>query len=334
MAAAQEHDPHAELRSKIMAKSLENSNQPGWGYFGLAGPLAIGDNSLGIGAKRKPPPADGEEPIRNIMAAPLKTGKTPDSYFSFSPPLASGDPYVDPFKVAYRKVEQIDPEAAFKPAGTTKFPLNKGLEYIPHMDTVKDPVAVKNQYKDYVPPRQILSQPGKKGGNGVYTPGVLFGHGEERKFPPHVPDDYDAPRKHRMKELQEHKAKLQEQPFRPADYGGGQFATHEELYHCDVPSHVPREVKKEVKPEVHEQSFRPPGPSKKGVLYGCMSPFPAHVPEPSPGGALRKPPPENDPPPAFRVGHPSLSCNPMPSVMTHSRNMRAERPSSYMRPIL
>mmetsp|Transcript_45980 Transcript_45980/g.109491 ORF Transcript_45980/g.109491 Transcript_45980/m.109491 type:complete len:332 (+) Transcript_45980:98-1093(+) len=326
--------PLAALRQKHLSESLARSNEPGWGYFGLAGPLAIGDNSLGVGATRKAPPADGEEPLRNIQAACLKTGKTPDSYFSFSPPLASGDPYVDPFKVAYRKLEQIDPEAAFKPAGLTKFPLNRGIEYIPHMDTVKDPHAVKNAYKDYVPPRNVLSVPTKKGGNGVYTPGVLFGYGEERKFPEHIPDDYDAGRKQRKKELEEHKSKLQELPFRPGDYGNRQFATHAELYHCDQPSHVPRDKQESPFAEMHEQKFRPGGPSKKGILYGCMSPFPPHIPEPSAGGALRKPPPETEPPPPFKVGHPNLSCNPMPSVVTNSRNMRAERPSSYMRPVL
>ena len=37
----------------------------------------------------------------------------------------------------------------------------------------------------------IITGPTKKGGGGVYTPGVLFGFDEERKFPEYVSDDYE-----------------------------------------------------------------------------------------------------------------------------------------------
>lgn len=41
--------------------------------------------------------------------------------------------------------------------------------------------------------RNLVTNPGKKGGGGLLTPGVLFGMDEERRFPLHVPDDYDYP---------------------------------------------------------------------------------------------------------------------------------------------
>merc|ERR1719181_1411582 len=171
--------------------------------------------------KKEPAPDSDGEPIRNIQTAPTRKGMHPHVFFSFAPPLCIDDPYVDPHSMVKRgKVWMIDPDAAFKPPGKVKVGGNKlGYEYVPHMDGVKDPKAVKEALADVLPLRQIYSNPTKKGGGGVLTGGVLFGFGEQGKFPEHVPDDYDSSKKLRKEELEQHKKLQQENPFKSGAYG-------------------------------------------------------------------------------------------------------------------
>jgi len=337
-AMVEAEDKHAEKRAAIFGASLETANTPGWGYFGLTGPLAIGDNSYAPKLVKKPPPEEeGAEPLRNMLTNPVKKGAATDVYFQFETPLALGDPYQDPGAINKKgKVWMLDPEAVFRPPGSIKRSTNKlGFEYIEHCDTAKDPKEVKEKYKDYMPPRQIYTAAAKKGGGGAYWQGLLFGWGEDRKFVEHMPDDYDAPKKLRAKELEEHRSKLQEMPFKGNDYGNKQFFNNTETFHYDIPTHIPRD-----KPpagtqwkDVHESAFRPSHPTKKGILKGLMGGIPEYIEDPVPSGAVRKPPAE-DGPPAFKNGLPNKVCNPMPSVVTNMRNMRNERPSSFMRPVL
>lgn len=337
---AMEEDPHKELRAKIFTESLQTSNEPRWGYFGIAGSLAIGDNSYAPRMVRKPKSDDQPSgPGPNMLTAPTKKGSAPDVYFQFETPLALGDPFVDPSaRLKKGPVVMLDPEAAFKPPGAVKQSVNKlGYEYVPHMDTAKDPKEVKEKYKDYMPPRQILTTPGKKGGGGVITAGVLFGWTEERRFIEHVPDDYDSAKKARRQELEEHKKKVQEQPFKGIDYGNKNFHPYQDVYGGfeGVPTHVPREPKPDnSKKYPHEAPFRPQNRLAKHLLDSLVGGVPEYVADPLPGGATRKPKVEGDVPPPFKNGLPRQVCNPTPSVTTLTRNMRAERPSSFMRPVL
>jgi len=333
-------DPHTELRAKVLTESLEISNAPKFGYFGFPGPLCIGDDSYAPRLMKRVPAteaADGE-PIRNIQTSTTKKGMHPNVFFSFAPPLCLDDPFVDSWhRVKGGKKWQIDPDCAFRPPGKIKQGGNKlGYEYVPHMDGVKDPHAVKEALAGVMPLRQIYSNPTKKGGGGVLTGGVLFGFGEERKpVGDHVPDDYDAAKKERTAELAYHKSKVQETSFRGMGYGNNNFANNEETFGCKEPSHIPRDpVPDKCKPYPHENAFRPSHPSKKGMLKGLMGGFPEFIPEPSPGGAIRKPPIEGEAPPAFRIGAPVHNFKPTPSVTTLTRNMRNERPASFARPLL
>jgi len=333
-----EDDHHALRRSQILTESLEVSNEPRWGYFGLAGSLAIGDNSYAPHATRRPPTENPDgEPICNMRTRPLIKGAGPDAYFRFETPLANGDEYQDPGILQKRgKVTMLDPEAPFRPPGKVKNYTHRApFPYVDHKDTLKDPKDVYQLHKDVMPARQIYTAPGKKGGGGVLTKGVLFGMDEERAFPEHVPDDYDAPRKRRLEDLEKHRAKLPEMPFKNMERGGNHFQDSESLYYYDIPTHVPKEPKEE--PEIkdlHEGNpFKPSQPGRKGLIHGSFS-FPEYMEDPVHGGATRKPPPDAEAPPAFRLGNPRTIPKPTPSVVSMTRNMRSERPSSFARPIL
>jgi hypothetical protein len=256
--------------------------------------------------------------------------------FSSETPLCVGDPYVDPSRRERKpKVIQVDPEASFKPPGMVKQSINKlGYEYEPHGSGARDPKEMYAKYKDATPLRNFVTAPLKKGGGGVLTPGVLFGCGEENRFPEHIPDDYDAAKKLRTKELEYHKTKLQETPFKGSAYGNGTFDTYQDAYHYDQPYGIPREPRPDnIQVAQHEAPFRPSNPSKKGY-NATMEPFPEHVPDPVPEPAKRKPKEEGEAPPAWRPGAPVLLSNPQPSVVTNTRNMRAENPARFARPTL
>jgi hypothetical protein len=329
-----------ELRAKILTESLEISNCPKFGYFGFPGPLCIGDDSYAPRLMKKAPAADANdsEPITNIKTSTTKKGMHPSVFFSFEPPLCVGDPYVDPSarEIAKNRVKMLDPDQPFRPAGKIKIGGNKlGYEYVPHMDGVKDPKAVKEALQDVLPLRQIYSNPTKKGGGGVLTGGVLFGWGEERKFPEHVPDDYDSAKKLRKEELAEHMKLTQENPFKSGAYGNNNFSSNNETFGCDVPTHVPRDpVPDKTKAYPHECEFRPAAPMKKGMLKGLLGGFPEHMPDPVREGFLMKKAKVEDAPPAFRIGAPITTQKPTPSVTTLTRNMRNERPASFARPLL
>jgi len=329
-------DKHAAKRTQILTESLTKSNEPGWGYFGVSGSLAIGDNSFAPKMIRAPPADDGGEPIWNMKTNPTLKGSTPHVYFKFETPLGLGDPYQDPGQINKKgKVVMLDPDCAFKPPGTVKFSTNKlGYEYVPHKDGYRDPIAMKAKYTDYMPPRQIYGGPLKKGGGGVYTKGVLFGFGEDQPFPEAIPDDYDAAKKQRLKELEEHHSKIQETPFKGMAYGNEHFQPNSEALHYDIPTHIPRDPVPDNRVNPHEVEFRPANPSKKGLVHGLMGGVPEYMPDPLPGGAGRKPPPPEDAPPAFKIGAPRQVCNPTPSVTCLTRNMRNERPAAFMRPSL
>jgi hypothetical protein len=331
-----QEDKHAEKRAKLLAASLEEANEPRWGYFGVTGSLAIGDNSYSPIVTRKPKDEEADtEPLRQIQTNPAKKGGGVDCYFSFETGVNLGDPYKDPAgMIKMGKVAQLDPEAAFRPPGAVRESVNKlGYEYMDHKDSLKDPKEVREKYRDYMPPRQILSNPAKKGGGGVITPGVLFGMSDERRFPEHVPDDYNNARKIRVKELEEHRAKLQEMPFRPRDYGYRNFSTNEEMFHVEGGSHIPRDkVPSKTQAVAHESPFRPANPSKKGVPESLMGGIPEYMPDP-PTVLTRKPKNDDEKAP-FKLNHPKGLMNPQSSVVCMQRNMRRERPTSFVRPSL
>lgn len=317
---------------------MAESNEPRWGYFGCSGSLAIGDNSYAPPKLRKPKDDEPAEPMPQIQCNPMKKGAATDIYFKFETSVNLGDPYQDPGTATKKgKVKMLDPDAAFRPPGKVRYAINKlGYEYVDHEASTKDAKDVKEKYKDYMPPKQILSNPAKKGGGGVLTPGVLFGMTEDRKFPEHMEDDYNAPRKLRLKELEEHRAKLQEMPFKGMEHGHKPFHPTGDVYHYDAPTHVPREPKTDsnVLKYAHENPFKPSNPTKKGVPNGLLGGFPEYIEDPIKAPTRRAPPADGEEKAPFKGCVPGKFTNPMPSVVTMTRNMRSERPSSFVRPSL
>jgi hypothetical protein len=337
-------DKLAEIRHKAHTESLDKSNLPRFGYFGFPGPLCIGDDSYAPRLVRKPKDeADEGEPIRNIQSAPCKKGNHPNVYFSFSPPLCLDDPYVDPHRREKKgKVVYVDGDDGdkFKPPGKIKTQVNKlGYDYVCHMDGVKDPKAVKEALAGVLPLRQIYTGPTKKGGGGVLTGGVLFGFDEERRLPKNMPEDYDSAKKARKKELDHHQALLEEQHpgerFKSMAYGNGNFSSNTETYGGATQTHIPRDPKPDnIIPYEHPAPFVPANPGKKGMLKGLMGGFPAHMPDPVPQTQARKKGDDEETKESFKLGFAARNPKPTPSVTTLTRNMRAERPASFARPLL
>jgi hypothetical protein len=348
-----DNDKHASLRATILEESMKNSMEPGallkWGYFGNINTLAIGDNSYSPPTIRKAKDDSDVNTTINITSRPNKGGRHPGDYFKFEQSHGVDDPYVDP-GAHYKpgKVEMLDPDAKFKPVRTVPKPVNKlGYEYIPHCDTAKDPKMVKEQYKE-TGPSNILCNPVKKGGPGVLTTGVLFGYrgtDDPGKFPEHLPDEYDGLKVERKNELKEHKDKVtkcHEVPFRQMAYGNNNFWIDSDVYNyrenAGVPTHVPRDkaaFDKHIKQYPHEAPMRPSNPSKKGIVYGLMGGKGAHeYIEDPPAPVVRKPKPADgeEPPPPFKGSNPRNLRHATSSIMTLSRNMRADRPSSFARP--
>jgi hypothetical protein len=362
MAAAE--DPLAERRCKILMESLDSAHEKKFGYFGISGPLCIGDNSMGIRLVRKPKDDSDDRPTHNMLTNPVKKGCGKDVYFSFAPPLCAekgSDPYVDPSKInAKGKVRHLADAPPFKPAratgqktfssvdregNITEFSTNKlGYAYVPHMDNVKNPKEIYEKYKGVLPPPNIKCQPLKKGGAGCLSAGVLCGYEDKDKerhaFPVWHAEPYDNARILRKKEIAEHKAKEQEKSFKGMCYGNEMFHPNSEVYHEVQPTHIPREPRPFVcKRAEHDRKFCPANPSKKGALLGTFDwtegeqqiPFPKWMPDP-PKETKRKPKEDGDKKPFAFGAAPVHMHNPMSSVVTNMRNMRNERPSAFARP--
>jgi len=328
-------------RARFLQESLEASQlvESRWGYFGLTGPLAIGDNSLGQRTQRMPPPADDAPPNHNVKTNPIKKGATVDVYFSFQNSICLDDPFIDRARREKKDaIWMLDPEAKFRPPGKVTYSTNKlGYEYKEHMTDAKDPKDTYAKYKDDPRPKNFYTMPGKRGGCGVLPPGVLFGNGEEgvRTVFEYVEDDYDSAKKIRCSELQDHRAKCAELPMRSRVYGNCAFQPDSEVYdNAGVPVGIPREMKDgNYNRYAHEMPFHPSNPMKKG-FNSCMQEFPAWMEDPIPHPKPKRADPDAPVVPAWRPCHPRAVANPMPSITCSTHNMRKERPASFMRPSL
>lgn len=323
-------DPVAleEKRKKILELSMASANEPRFGYFGFTSPLAVGENSKAPRFKKM---TEDEFRKPNILTNPSKKGMTLDTMFQFIQPLCIGDPYNESAGAVKRdKVKVREGEEQFRPAGAVKFNLSGGIEYIPSGEGTRqrhkiDPVIMPN----------IVTNPGRKGGAGTIVPGVLFGFGEERRFPEHVPDDYEIASKLKRAELKkETENKIHEQAFRGCGYGNGTFQNNVEAFHCEQPYGIPLpEQPSKTKVVAHEGAFRPVGNIKTGP-DGYLQPFPEWQPDPVPQPRRRAKDAVASDKESWKVGAPVEVSNPQPAVQMMQKNLRSEFPQSFQRPVL
>jgi len=198
-------------REQLFKESIENAGISKFGLFGYTPSLATGDDSLAPRAVRR---TEFKRP--GLMTNPPKCGQTAESFFSVHTPLCIGDTYVDPLKRTRKKNKPLrDDQIQFKPPGTIIRSTNiLGYEYS-EQGTGNMPGA-NGKRKENFALRNIGTGPAKKGGAGLLAPGVLFGFGDERKFPEHVPDDFDAIKKKKRQDWMVSRSKMHELPFKGA----------------------------------------------------------------------------------------------------------------------
>lgn len=323
-------------RAEIMAISMEVANEPRFGYFGYTSPLAVGEDS---GAPRSHKVTEDEFRKPNIQASTTKKGSTLDTLFLWYTPICVGDPYKARAGAVKRERAPLrEGQEPFHPAGASKFGLSGGIEWIPS--------AEKRERRQKVEPvllPNIVTGPSKRGGGGVYTPGVLFGFGEEgeRKWADWMPDDYNIASKLRREELKRiGEMKIHETGFKGCGYGNKTFDTIDVAYACAdkdgnlIPYGVPmpkQDANRHVKQAHHEMAWHPNGGIKTGHDACCM-PFPEWMPDPIPMPAKRKAGGDEKDRESWRVGAPSEQMNPSPAVQMLSMNLRRDFPKSFARP--
>lgn len=172
-----------------------------------------------------------------------------------------------------------------------------------------------------IAPRNVVTGPTKVGrvGKQVYFDGKI----------PYIEDDYNRPKQLASKELEYHKSKVQEQPFRQRVPGIPLFNSHKAVLGEDKP--MPPKAEPEAKPPAmeHDRPFKPSHPPREGYNK-TLAPFPTYMEEP-PKELKRKMKVEgSDEPPKFKPTH-NYKTRPTPSVATNLRNLKASFPSVFRR---
>lgn len=318
-------------RAEIMAESMEHACEPRFGYFGYTSPLAIGDNS---GQPLKSKFTNFKQP--NIQAHATKKGGTVDTYFWFITPMAVGDPYIMPKNRAMQPAVKLkDGEQPFRPGGLMQWGLSQGIVYggTGEGDGSRDSRKRQRVIPNIQP--NIVTSITKKGGGGVYTPGVLFGFGDNRAgLPEHIPDPFDIKSQLRRAEMKaERDSKIHEVGFRGCGYGNGTFSSSQESYKCDQPYGIPRELMKFEPAKVSHEMPMKLGQKVKTGHDACCSPYPEWMPDPIPMPRKRIHKGEKSDQEQWRVGAPSEHNNPQPAIQMIDRNLRREFPASFRRPV-
>jgi hypothetical protein len=252
------------LRGKILADTLNNTGMNRFGMFSFPPAGVWGDGNYTF-EKSKKLGQDGK-PItkpRGIFSHPTSTGKTPSSYFSDIGYTTVGDKYIDPASIERKyqlsKKKNNHHESEFKPAdGTKSDPFTIPYKHMTdHTETKKNYRGADGKVQ--CQPRNIVTNPAKKG-HGDSTIGHLI-DGKHK----HLPEPYDRRRELEAKEREEHKKKLQEQPFRSASHGGHNFAADKLTFGKDgkiLPAAKPKPESAAAK-KLHEAPFKPSNPSKE-----------------------------------------------------------------------
>ena len=178
---------------------------------------------------------------RNFTTKKCKTGRIDAVYLS-KPSYVSVE---DPFKKPIEKVFRSANEEGHKPTHDVKFKPAKHVRekyYKAPFDHMVDRVEVKKDYRDadgavITAPKNFYTYGPKQGETGK---ACYF-----NKFPEHVPDDYNYPKKVATEEMQAGKKLEQEKPFsqRARELRKGVFETDKSAY--DIHTEIPAKRKRE-----------------------------------------------------------------------------------------
>lgn len=251
----------------------------------------------------------------------MKAGKSPDVYFSHPEPLCNGDPFSDSIRDTYRH-DPKNVSAQFRSPGFgVHHGISKGITYVDQKTGYEDPKAIALFHKGRQSVRGIFTQPSK---SGKYLTQPSF-----------IADDYDNPRKLRRLEKEKEDMLMKGlPPFRGNSHGNRTFHGIQSTFGgaFSAPARPDDFRSKVPGAATHTSPFIPSNPSKKGTL-GSISKYPEYFKGQDnklPGFRPRIPrqPGMSD----WRYNHLMDYANPTPSVALNTRNLRSERPISFMRP--
>ena len=264
----------------------------------------------------------------NINTGPGKKGPAIDKVL-FSKPTYNclGEPFKEAGKAMMRGDDQeaiakAGHERAFRPAKHVRQPTNATYEHMQDRTHIKKNFRSEENPRDIeIGPANIKTNPIKKGQSGkqVYFGGKI----------PYMEDDYNRPKELAKKDIEYHKSKIQEVPFRQRVGKIDLFNSHKNVLGEDVP--IPHRPPKEKKAPLmeHDRPFRPTHPPRVGYNKTIGS-FPAYKEDP-PRQLKRKVPVDGEEEPAkFKPSH-NYKSRPTPSVATNLRNLKASFPSVFRR---
>eukprot|EP00742_Colponemidia_sp_Colp-10_P003249 GILJ01003459.1.p1 GENE.GILJ01003459.1~~GILJ01003459.1.p1 ORF type:complete len:325 (-),score=44.26 GILJ01003459.1:273-1247(-) len=313
-----------ETRKKILEESLKEGTRSRFGYFSFAPPLCIADDSV----DKKTPKRDMEKPIvLNFKANPPKQGMGPDAFFSLPASLAVGDKYEDPSRKERRyqleKNKLIKSDAPFRPSGCTKEPPSK-FEYIPVGPAARSKPPRLDDGSVPTGPRNFVTSPSKRGGNGVLTPGVLFS-----PYPEHLAEPYGVTKQLTSKDSKVAREKMPDQPFKGMSHGGKPFSEDKEIYHLDANGvRQARPASSPNRATHHDRPFYPSNPPRKG-LQSTLNKFPEYIPQGASSRARNASAAAGKDLAAWRPNHGGNLSKPDPSVACSLRNLKQDKPAAF-----
>ena len=260
---------------------------------------------------------------RNFTTKKAKTGRTDAVYFEKPSYVTIEDKYKEPIQAIMRE-EDGD---GHKKCHDHKFKPAKHVAeryYKASYEHMTDRVDVKKNYRDadggvIVAPRNFYTTPGKlaKDDNKSYF----------NKFPEHLPDDYNYPKKVARKEMEDGKKLEQDKPFSQRAKHTALFNKDKDIY--DVRTDIPAKPRKQEAPPpmVQEVAFKPAKPPRRG--YSCtLEKFPAYMENPLKFTERKRPVEGEDKGPAFKSAT-NFKSRPTPSVVTNMRNLKSSFPSVF-----
>ena len=216
-----------EKRKQVLEASKFDPYNQRYGLFSFPGPLHIGDNTAAEKLLRhRNPNGSVTTQDKNFLTQPLKSGTTPEAYFStpsyhpdlYSPPTALKSILKPLEKTDFtQKAGPFHPSGAFKEHPVVYEYQSSGSQSTPNL-----------RGKGVLPstgPKNFLTRELKKGHAGS-TPGLTLG----QEFQ-HLPDPYERKEEMARQERAREKAKaVSPGPFRGMGYTGNNFSSAQDLY--------------------------------------------------------------------------------------------------------